>query len=52
MATRAAISHPQAREHWRRQPSPEQLIDRGSEGLICSWADTNLRSNHDHSNNS
>ncbi|MEH2135626.1 putative baseplate assembly protein [Nostoc sp.] len=34
-------------ENWRRQPSPEQLIDPGSEGLICSWADTNLRSNHD-----
>jgi predicted phage baseplate assembly protein len=34
-------------ENWRRQSSPEQLIDPGSEGLICSWADTNLRSNHD-----
>ncbi|MHC5599376.1 MAG: putative baseplate assembly protein [Nostoc sp.] len=34
-------------ENWRRQPSPEQLIDPGSEGLICSWADTNLRSSHD-----
>ena len=34
-------------ENWRRQPSPEQLIDPGSEGLICSWSDTNLRSNHD-----
>ena len=34
-------------ENWRRQPSPEQLIDPGSEGLICSWANTNLRSNHD-----
>ncbi|MEH2144174.1 putative baseplate assembly protein [Nostoc sp.] len=34
-------------ENWRRQPSPEQLIDPGSEGLICSWADSNLRSNHD-----
>ncbi|MBW4673499.1 MAG: putative baseplate assembly protein [Desmonostoc geniculatum HA4340-LM1] len=34
-------------EIWRRQSSPEQLIDPGPEGLICSWADTNLRSNHD-----
>jgi predicted phage baseplate assembly protein len=34
-------------ENWRRQSSPEQLIDPGSEGLICSWADNNLRSNHD-----
>ena len=32
---------------WRRQSSPEQIIDPGSQGLICSWADTSLRSGHD-----
>ncbi len=31
---------------WRRQPSPERVIDPGVQGLICSWADSNLRSNH------
>jgi predicted phage baseplate assembly protein len=31
---------------WRRQPSPERVIDPGVHGLICSWADNNLRSNH------
>ena len=31
---------------WRRQPSPERVIDPGVQGLICSWADNNLRSNH------
>jgi predicted phage baseplate assembly protein len=31
---------------WRRQPSPERVIDPGVQGLICSWADTNLRSGH------
>ncbi|MBW4613764.1 MAG: putative baseplate assembly protein [Desmonostoc vinosum HA7617-LM4] len=34
-------------EVWRRQPSPEQLIDPGPQGLICSWADNTLRSSHD-----
>jgi predicted phage baseplate assembly protein len=34
-------------ENWRRQSSPEQLIDPGTEGLVCSWADNNLRSGHD-----
>ncbi|WP_341528608.1 putative baseplate assembly protein [Nostoc sp. UHCC 0302] len=33
-------------ENWRRQSSPEQLIDPGTEGLVCSWADNNLRSSH------
>ncbi|MEB3149183.1 MAG: putative baseplate assembly protein, partial [Sphaerospermopsis sp.] len=32
---------------WRRQSSPEQVIDPGAQGLICSWADNNLRSGHD-----
>ncbi|MBD2359079.1 putative baseplate assembly protein [Tolypothrix sp. FACHB-123] len=32
---------------WRRQPSPEQIIDPGTQGLICSWFDANLRSSHD-----
>ncbi|MBE9215052.1 putative baseplate assembly protein [Plectonema cf. radiosum LEGE 06105] len=31
---------------WRRQPSPERVIDPGIQGLICSWSDNNLRSNH------
>ncbi|WP_414625203.1 putative baseplate assembly protein [Calothrix sp. CCY 0018] len=31
---------------WSRQPSPERVIDPGVQGLICSWADNNLRSNH------
>lgn len=31
---------------WTRQPSPEQIIDPGSLGLICSWADNRLRSSH------
>ncbi|OUL36507.1 putative baseplate assembly protein [Nostoc sp. T09] len=34
-------------ESWRRQPSPEQLIDPGVQGLVCSWFDSNLRSGHD-----
>ncbi len=34
-------------ETWRRQPSPEQLIDPGTQGLVCSWFDANLRSGHD-----
>jgi predicted phage baseplate assembly protein len=32
---------------WRRQSSPEQVIDPGAQGLICSWADNSLRSGHD-----
>ncbi|MDB9316997.1 putative baseplate assembly protein [Nodularia spumigena] len=32
---------------WRRQSSPEQVIDPGAQGLVCSWADSNLRSGHD-----
>ncbi|GJD23633.1 hypothetical protein RIVM261_085890 [Rivularia sp. IAM M-261] len=31
---------------WRRQPSPERVIDPGVQGLICSWADNSLRSGH------
>jgi predicted phage baseplate assembly protein len=32
---------------WIRQSSPEQVIDPGAQGLICSWADNNnLRSGH------
>ncbi len=31
---------------WTRQPSPEPVIDPGSLGLICSWADNRLRSSH------
>ncbi|MBD2343789.1 putative baseplate assembly protein [Anabaena subtropica] len=31
---------------WRRQSSPEPLIDPGIEGLVCSWSDNNLRSGH------
>lgn len=31
---------------WERQSSPEPYIDPGSLGLICSWADSELRSNH------
>jgi len=31
---------------WSRQPSPEPLIDPGPLGLVCSWADTRLRSSH------
>ncbi len=31
---------------WRRQASPERVIDPGVQGLICSWVDTNLRSGH------
>ncbi|MHC5726804.1 MAG: putative baseplate assembly protein, partial [Nostoc sp.] len=33
-------------DRWRRQSSPERVIDPGVQGLICSWADNNLRSNH------
>ena len=32
---------------WIRQSSPEQVIDPGVQGLVCSWADNNLRSGHD-----
>ena len=32
---------------WMRISNPEQIIDPGSQGLICSWADNNLRSSHD-----
>lgn len=31
---------------WTRQSAPEPLIDPGKFGLVCSWADTRLRSNH------
>ncbi|MEC4815940.1 MAG: putative baseplate assembly protein [Scytonema sp. PMC 1069.18] len=31
---------------WRRQSAPEALIDPGSNGLVCSWVDNNLRSSH------
>lgn len=31
---------------WSRQASPERVIDPGVQGLICSWADRNLRSDH------
>lgn len=31
---------------WVRQASPERIIDPGSQGLICSWDDTDLRSSH------
>ncbi|MBW4671315.1 MAG: putative baseplate assembly protein [Cyanomargarita calcarea GSE-NOS-MK-12-04C] len=31
---------------WTRQPSPEGVIDPGTLGLICSWANNRLRSGH------
>lgn len=31
---------------WRRQPSPERVIDPGREGLVCSWDDSRLRFSH------
>jgi predicted phage baseplate assembly protein len=31
---------------WIRQPAPEPLIDPGPLGLVCSWADSRLRSSH------
>ncbi|MBF2064581.1 MAG: putative baseplate assembly protein [Calothrix sp. C42_A2020_038] len=31
---------------WSRQVAPEQVIDPGSLGLICSWVDNRLRSSH------
>ncbi|WP_414589627.1 putative baseplate assembly protein [Scytonema sp. PCC 10023] len=31
---------------WVRQNSPEQMIDPGLLGLVCSWADSRLRSSH------
>jgi predicted phage baseplate assembly protein len=31
---------------WTRQPSPEGVIDPGTFGLICSWANSRLRSGH------
>jgi predicted phage baseplate assembly protein len=31
---------------WRRQPAPENAIDPGINGAICSWADDRLRSSH------
>lgn len=31
---------------WIRQSSPQPLIDPGIHGLVCSWADTHLRSSH------
>ena len=34
-------------EIWQRQTAPEQFIDPGPFGLICSWADDRLRSSHD-----
>lgn len=33
-------------DNWRRQPSPERVIDPGVEGLVCSWDNSNLRSGH------
>ncbi|MBD2212738.1 putative baseplate assembly protein [Nostoc linckia FACHB-104] len=33
-------------DNWRRQPSPERVIDPGVQGLVCSWDDSNLRSGH------
>lgn len=32
--------------NWTRQSAPEPLIDPGQFGLVCSWADTRLRSSH------
>jgi predicted phage baseplate assembly protein len=34
-------------DRWIRGSSHEQIIDPGSHGLICSWADRTLRSGHD-----
>ena len=31
---------------WSRQPAPEPFIDPGPLGLVCSWADSRLRSSH------
>jgi predicted phage baseplate assembly protein len=31
---------------WRRESTPESLIDPGVQGLLCSWVDRNLRSSH------
>ncbi len=31
---------------WRRQSAPENFIDPGPYGLVCSWSDRNIRSNH------
>ncbi|MBR8839101.1 MAG: putative baseplate assembly protein [Stigonema ocellatum SAG 48.90 = DSM 106950] len=31
---------------WTRQSAPEPFIDPGSNGLVCSWNDTSLRSSH------
>lgn len=31
---------------WERSTAPEDIIDPGPNGLICSWADTALRSGH------
>jgi len=31
---------------WIRQPAPEPFIDPGPLGLVCSWADSRLRSSH------
>ena len=33
-------------DNWRRQASPERVIDPGVQGLVCSWDDSNLRSGH------
>ena len=32
---------------WQRQTTPEPFIDPGPFGLICSWADDQLRASHD-----
>jgi predicted phage baseplate assembly protein len=32
---------------WSRQREPESFIDPGPQGLVCSWADKNLRLGHD-----
>ncbi len=33
-------------ENWVRKSSPDPVIDPGPLGLICSWADSRLRSSH------
>jgi predicted phage baseplate assembly protein len=33
-------------DYWRRYDAPQNIIDPGANGLICSWADIQLRSSH------
>ncbi|MGP1383058.1 MAG: putative baseplate assembly protein [Thainema sp.] len=33
-------------DQWRRSPAPDNIVRPGSLGLICSWADNQLRSTH------